>query len=136
MEFLFWSFLFGVLCLCTRSGISFSGFGFFSSMILFKAFSVPSSLWCSPSSVPTIHRLGLLMASQSPHAFCSYFLSNVSLTRTVWPISFSLFSDSITYTLHSVGVVYHWGFYFAFYWVFILPSFQFGFCSAVLSQLS
>lgn len=136
MEFLFWSFLFGVQCLCTTSGIFFSRFGFFfSSMILFKAFFVPS-LWCSPSSVPIIQRLGLLMASQSPHAFYSYFLSNVSLTRTVWPISFSLFSESISYTFHSIGVAYHWGFYFAFYWVFILPSFQFGFCSAILSQLS
>lgn len=101
-----------------RDFISFSRLVKFSSMILWKIFSMPLLWYCS--SVFIIQRLGLFMAYQSSSMLCSYFFLNLPLNFIKW-FSYRIFHSWFCFLYVPL---YWWGFPLRFLFVLIIFHFQ------------
>jgi hypothetical protein len=95
-EVLFLSSLFGVLEVpCTWMGNSFLRFRKFSALILLNILYIPLASISFPSSMPMIHRFGLLMELLSSCIFLLQFLSLLSKSSVFSLISILYLSSEI-----------------------------------------
>lgn len=113
-DFLFWFSLFGVLyASCTLIGPFFFRLGKFSSMILFKTFSVSLAWVSAPSSTPTSHWFVFSWCPRFPECFVLRLFLELIFSLISIFIFFCLVSNSLNFLFHvfnSVGDIYLWSF--------------------------